>query len=81
MRVGSVKSGSSAETSTEAGRWYRQPIVWLGGLVFPGLLAGITLTIIVATRFQDEPLPVDKVRVLATPINRDAPADTEETPQ
>ena len=81
MRVGSVKSGSSAETSTEAGRWYRQPIVWLGGLVFAALLAGITLTVIVSTRFQDEPLPVGSVRVLATPINRDAPADTEETPQ
>jgi hypothetical protein len=60
MRVGSVKSGSSAETSTEAGRWYRQPIVWLGGLVFAALLAGITLTVIVSTRFQDEPLPVGR---------------------
>ena len=73
MRVGSVKSGSNAETSTDAGRWYRQPLVWFGGLVFAALLAGTAVTVIVATRVGDQSLPAGNVRVLATPIDRAAP--------
>ena len=76
MRVGSVKSGSIAEASTGAGHWYRQPLVWFGGLIFAGLLAGTIVTVIVATRVGDQTLPAGNVRVLATPIDRTAPDDT-----
>jgi hypothetical protein len=73
MRVGSVRSVSNTETSTDAGRWYRQPLVWFGGLVFAALLAGTAVTVIVATRFGDQSLPAGNIRVLATPIDRSAP--------
>ena len=76
MRVGSVKSGSNAETSTDAGRWYRQPLVWFGGLVFAALLTGTAVTVIVATRLGDQSLPAGNVRVLSTPIDRAVPDDT-----
>ena len=78
MPVDSVKSGSSAETSA-AVRWYRQPIVWFGALVFAALVAGIATTIVIAARYADEPLPVDSSRVLSTPLDR-AP-DRPEPPQ
>jgi hypothetical protein len=80
MRVGSVKSGSNAEASTVAGRWYRQPILWFGGLIFATLLAGTAVTVIVASRFADQALSVEHVRVLATPIDRAAVDDTASDP-
>ena len=80
MRVGSVKSGSNAEASAAAGRWYRQPLVWLGGLIFAALLAGTAVTVIVAKPFADQALPVGTVRVLATPIDRAAVDDTASGP-
>jgi len=66
-----MKSGPIAETRADAGRWYRQPVVWLGGLVFAALVTAMALTVVVASRFADEPLPVASDRVLATPIDRD----------
>jgi len=77
-----MKSEPIAETRAGQGRWYRQPLVWFGGLVFAALVTGIAATIVVASRFADEPLPVAADRVLATPVTRDeAPVTRDEAPQ
>lgn len=37
-------------------RWYRQPIIWLGIVIFAATLAGCILLIIYSMRYADEPV-------------------------
>ncbi|MET0498856.1 MAG: hypothetical protein ABW106_11385 [Steroidobacteraceae bacterium] len=48
-------------------RWYRQPIVWLGTAIFCASLAGCIGVIVLASRYEDEPLPVAGERVFKVP--------------
>ena len=74
-----MRSGSRIESGDAARRWYRQPIAWLALLVAAISLAGITATIVIASRARDEHLPVADERVLNVPVDRAdgaaAPAD------
>jgi hypothetical protein len=65
-----VRSGPHADATDVAGRWYRQPVLWLGALILIASLAGIAVTIVVASRYTDEPLPVGDERILKTPMAR-----------
>ena len=38
-------------------RWYRQPILWLGAVLFAASLAGCIWLIVVSQRYADEPVP------------------------
>ena len=42
---------------TTRGAWYRQPVVWLGALIFTASLAGCVWMIVLAARHADEPVP------------------------
>ena len=70
MQRGSVKSGPRVETSDAARRWYRQPIAWLGVLLAAVSLAGVTATIVIASRAADERLPIADDRILNVPVDR-----------
>lgn len=50
-------------------RWYRMPIAWLGMAVFALSVAGCIGVIVMASRFSDEPLPVNGERVLKVPAS------------
>lgn len=50
-----------------ADAWYRQPVLWLGALVFGVFIAASIVTIELASRHADEPLPVVGERLLKMP--------------
>jgi branched-subunit amino acid permease len=61
-------------------RWYRLPIAWLGVAVFIASLAGCIGVIVLASRYADEPLPVEGERLLKVPATlagHYAPATTQ----
>ena len=76
MQRDSVKSGLRVERSDAARRWYRQPIAWLGVLLAAVSLAGITATIVIASRAADERLPIADDRILNVPVQRTGDDDT-----
>jgi len=51
-------------------RWYQQPVAWLGVLVFLASLAGCVWLILVASRYDDDPLPVATEQVFKVPARR-----------
>lgn len=59
-----------------AGVWYRQPVLWLGMLLFAASLAGCVLMIVLGARHADESLPTAGGEVAHMPLARpSAPAD------
>jgi len=46
----------SAPRTEAEGRWYRQPILWLGIVVFIASMAGCVWIIVAGTRSADIPL-------------------------
>ncbi|HET8943062.1 MAG TPA: hypothetical protein VFN13_13860 [Rudaea sp.] len=54
--------------------WYRQPIVWLGTIVFAASIAGCVWLIVVAQRNADPPIAGTGMQVLKMPLSR-PPAD------
>jgi hypothetical protein len=53
-----------------AGVWYRQPVLWLGMLLFAASLAGCILMIVLGARHRDEPLPTAGGEVAHMPVAR-----------
>lgn len=45
-----------AEASAQADAWYRQPVLWLGAVIFAASLAGCIWTIVLGSRHADLPL-------------------------
>ena len=45
-----------AEASASADAWYRQPVLWLGAVIFAASLAGCIWTIVLGSRHADLPL-------------------------
>lgn len=70
-----------AEAAPAGARWYRQPVAWLAVLLMAGSLAVVGVTILVAERHPDEPLPVAGARVLKTPVARPADPGTPSAPE
>ena len=70
-----MKSESLIERGDATRRWYRQPIAWLGVLLAAASLAGITATIVIASRSADERLPAADDRVLNVPVDRSGDGD------
>lgn len=62
--------------NTELSRsaWYRQPVVWLGALLFAASLAGCVWMIVLGARHADEPLETGATEILRMPLARPAPA-------
>jgi hypothetical protein len=53
--------------SPPRGRWYRQPIVWLGAAIFLASLAGCVWIIVAAARHADPPVHAATAGVLGVP--------------
>jgi hypothetical protein len=53
--------------ATTGGRWYRQPILWLGIAIFIASLAGCIGMVVLGARYADEPLSVEGERLLKMP--------------
>jgi hypothetical protein len=58
--------------------WYRQPILWLGAVLFAATLAGCIAMIVLGARHDDEALPTTGSTVLKMPEGR---ADPPERPR
>jgi len=50
-------------------RWYRQPVLWLGALLFAASIAGCIQLIIAASRYPDDALPAHEDRLLKMPLH------------
>lgn len=60
-------------TEHSASAWYRQPVVWLGIVVFAASLAGCIWMIVLGARHADEPVSDAASSILKVPLSRDAP--------
>lgn len=49
------------------GKWYRQPVLWLGAVVFGAAVAGCAWTVILGMRYHDEPLDAPNT-IFAMPL-------------
>jgi hypothetical protein len=49
--------------------WYRQPVVWLGVLVFVASIAGCVWIITVGIRHADTPVATSRANVLGVPAS------------
>ena len=47
-------------TAHGAGKWFRQPLLWVGALIFVMSLLGCIATIVLAWRHADVPLAVER---------------------
>ncbi len=47
---------------------YRLPVVWLSGIIFVAIIAACVLTIVISTRYADEPLPDTGEVLLRMPL-------------
>lgn len=65
-------AGSERLNRAPAQAWYRQGIVWLGGLVFALSVAGSLWLLDVAVRYADPPLPLVQSQLLKMPSVRPA---------
>lgn len=50
-----------------AGAWYRQPLLWLGALIFVASLAGCVWMIALSARHADTPVPTHHTGVFDVP--------------
>lgn len=51
-----MKTASDMTTSGATSAWYRQPVLWLGIVVFVASMAGCVWIIVVSARHADMPL-------------------------
>ena len=47
-------------TARRGGKWFRQPVLWLGVLIFAVSLACCIATIVLAWRYADVPIAVER---------------------
>lgn len=59
-------------TNAAGGRWYRQPILWLGIAILLASLAGCIGMIVLGAKYAEEPLPVEGERLLKMPATHSA---------
>ncbi|MGD9600000.1 MAG: hypothetical protein AB7G76_16955 [Steroidobacteraceae bacterium] len=53
--------------------WYRQPVLWLGAVLFAAMFAASVAMIVLGSRHDDEALPTSGSTVLRMPADRAAP--------
>lgn len=58
---------AESATATRHGAWYRQPVVWLGTLVFAASIAGCIWIIVVGVRHADVPVDTAHGSVFGVP--------------
>ena len=56
-----------------SGDWYRQPVLWLGLVLFAASLAGCVWMIVLGARHADTPVPTAGGEVFRVPLARPTP--------
>lgn len=64
-----MKHQADALGSKQGGRWYQQPILWLGLAILLASLAGCVSLIVLGARYGEEPFPVEAERLLKVPTS------------
>lgn len=59
---------------TPGDRWYHQPVMWLGAVIFIAVLAGCINMVVLASRFPDEPVTTSAEQLFKMPETRPADA-------
>ncbi|HEX7114558.1 MAG TPA: hypothetical protein VF193_05465 [Steroidobacter sp.] len=54
----------------QGGRWYQQPVLWLGLAILLASLAGCISLIVLGARYGEEPFPVETERLLKVPTSQ-----------
>lgn len=54
----------------QGGRWYQQPVLWLGLAILLASVAGCISLIVLGTRYGEEPFPVKTERLLKVPTSQ-----------
>ncbi len=57
------------------GEWYRQPVLWLGAVLFAATIAGCIALLVLGARHDDEALPTSGRTVLKMPAGRVDPPE------
>lgn len=65
-------------TPGREGAWYRQPVLWLGALVFAASLGGCIWMVVLAMQHPDVPTHTPRHTVMGVPVG--APAERASTP-
>ena len=60
--------------SRDAGAWFRQPVVWLGALIFLVSLLACIAMIVLASRHADVPVETVGPKVMKVPTGHQAGA-------
>ena len=68
-----MRNPAPAHAEAARSAWYRQPVLWLGALLFAASLAGCVLMIVLGARHADVPLPTTGGEILKMPLSRPAP--------
>ena len=55
-------------TAHDGAKWFRQPVLWVGALIFLVSLLACVVTIVLASRHADVPVESSGARVLKVPI-------------
>ena len=63
-------SHDDVNTERGGGTWFRQPVVWLGALIFVASLVGCIATIVLAWRHADVPVGTTGATVMKVPSTR-----------
>ena len=56
------------DMARDAGAWFRQPVVWLGGLIFLVSLGACVATIVLALHHADVPVEAGSGKVMGVPL-------------
>ena len=77
-----MRNPAPAHADTTSSAWYRQPVLWLGALLFAASLAGCVLMIVLGARHADAPVPTAGGEILKMPLARPAapPEPAQATP-
>jgi len=60
--------------TTASEQWHRQPVLWLGVAILLASIAGCIAMVVLASRYPDEPLPLQSDQMLKVPTAREPEA-------
>jgi hypothetical protein len=63
-----------------AAGWHRQPVLWLGLVLFAASIAGCAWMIVLGARHADTPLPIAGGEIMKMPLARPAATAPERRP-
>lgn len=74
-----MRNRTTPRTDAPATAWYRQPVLWLGALLFAASLAGCVWMIVLGARHADAPVATG-AQIFKVPVARPATTPPREKP-